>query len=70
MQPTDKPAESRAGKPRNYSGLLREIKQCIRSAWYAALKAVNQALGRLYRDIGRMILMKNSSHGLEKLLNT
>ena len=44
MQRTDKPAGSRAGKPRNYSELLAEIKERIGSAWYAALKAVNQEL--------------------------
>ena len=70
MQLTDKPAESRAGKPRDYSELLAEIKERIRSVWYAALKAVNQELVRLYWDIGRMIVMKNSNHGLEKLLGT
>ena len=70
MQLTDKPAASRVDKPRNYSKLLAEIKQRIRSAWYAALKAVNQELVGLYWDIGRMIVMKNSNHGLEKLLGT
>ena len=70
MEPSDKAAESRAGKPRNYSGLLSEIKQRIRSAQYAALKAVNQELVGLYWDIGRMIVMKNSNHGLEKLPGT
>ena len=69
MQLTDKPAKSRAGKPRNYSRLLREIKQRIRSAQYVALKAVNQELIGLCWDIGRMIVMKNSSHWLEKLLS-
>ena len=44
MQPSDKPAGSRAGKPRNYSELLAKIKERIRSAQYAALKAVNQEL--------------------------
>ena len=29
MQATDKPAESRAGKPRDYAGLLSAIKQRI-----------------------------------------
>ena len=46
-----------------------EIKQRIGSAQYAALKAANQELVGLYWDIGRMIVMKNSSHWLEKLLS-
>ena len=66
MQLTDKPAESRAGKPRNYSGLLREINQRIRSAQYTALKAVNQELSRLYRDIGRMIVERQAVAGWGK----
>ena len=70
MQLTDKPAESCAGKPRNYSELLAGIKERIGPAQYAALKAVNQELVGLYWDIGRMIVMKNSNHGLEKLLGT
>ena len=66
MQPTDKPAESRAGKPRNYSGLLSEIKQRIRSAQYAALKAVNQELVGLYWDIGQMIVERQAAEGWGK----
>ena len=56
MEPTDKPAGSRAGKPRDYLVVLSEIKQRIHSAQYTALKAVNQELGELYWDIGRMIV--------------
>ena len=67
MQPSDKPAGSRAGKPRNYSELLAKIKQRIRSAQYAALKAVNQELIGLYRDIGRMKAFFEAHIGLEKL---
>ena len=40
MQPT----ENHASKPRDYAVLLSEIKQRIRFAQYAALKAVNQEL--------------------------
>ena len=52
MQPT----ENHAGKPRDHAGLLSEIKQRIRFARYAALKAVNQELIGLYWYIGRMIV--------------
>jgi hypothetical protein len=39
-----------------YRGFLFEIKECIRSAQYAALKAVNVGLVSLYWGIGRMIV--------------
>lgn len=39
-----------------YGQLLGEIKQRIRSAQYAALKAVNKELIALYWDIGRLIV--------------
>lgn len=42
----------------NYSELLVEIKQRIRSAQYEALKAVNKELIALYWDIGRMIVTR------------
>ncbi|MFA4971596.1 MAG: PDDEXK nuclease domain-containing protein [bacterium] len=42
--------------PRDYGGLLRSIKDRIRAAQYAALKAVNRQLIELYWDIGRMIV--------------
>ena len=38
-----------------YNSLLLDIKQRIRSAQYAALKAVNKELIALYWDIGKMI---------------
>ena len=59
MQPT----ENHAGKPRDYAVALSEIKQRIRSAWYAAFKTVNQELGRLYWDIGRMIVERQTVAG-------
>lgn len=43
-----------------YGLLLGEIKQRIRSAQYAALKAVNRELIGLYWDIGRTIVEKQS----------
>lgn len=39
-----------------YTDLLRDIKERIRSAQYEALKAVNKELIELYWDIGRMIV--------------
>jgi len=41
--------------PGNYIALLAEIKERVRSAQYAALKAVNKELIALYWDIGRLI---------------
>lgn len=42
--------------PKGYSTLLRDIKERIRSAQYAALKAVNKEMIALYWDIGQMIV--------------
>ena len=39
----------------DYAGLLAEVKERVRAARYAALKAVNKELVGLYWDIGRMI---------------
>jgi hypothetical protein len=41
--------------PDSYGALLGEIKERIRSAQYAALRAVNLELLSLYWDIGRLI---------------
>ncbi len=41
---------------KDYGSLLGEIKERVRSAQYAALKAVNTELVGLYWDIGRMIV--------------
>ena len=68
MEPKDRPTGSRAGKPRNYSGLLSEIKARIRSAQYAALKAVNKELVGLYWDIGRMIVERQAVEGWGKFV--
>lgn len=43
---------------KDYSNLLVEIKQRIRSAQYEALKAVNKELITLYWDIGRLIISR------------
>ena len=42
--------------PQNYTELLTEIKSRIRTAQYAALKAVNKELISLYWDIGKTIV--------------
>jgi len=41
--------------PGDYSSLFVEVKERIRSAQYAALKAANKELVGLYRDIGKTI---------------
>jgi len=40
----------------DYAAVLAEIKERVRSAQYAALKAVNKELISLYWDIGRLII--------------
>lgn len=49
----------------DYAQLLIEVKERVRSAQYAALKAVNTELVGLYWDIGRMIVerQKDPEHG-------
>lgn len=42
--------------PSDYSQLLAEVKERVRSAQFAALKAVNTELVGLYWDLGRMIV--------------
>ena len=41
--------------PAGYVALLTEVKERVRAAQYAALRAVNKELVTLYRDIGRLI---------------
>ena len=43
-----------------YAGLLASVKERVRSAQYAALKAVNTELIGLYWDIGRMIVERQA----------
>jgi predicted nuclease of restriction endonuclease-like (RecB) superfamily len=50
----------------NYQGLLVEVKERIRSAQYAALKAVNQELIALYWDIGQLIVDRQQTAGWGK----
>lgn len=52
--------------PENYSGLLASVKERVRSAQYAALKAVNTELVGLYWDIGRMISERQAQAGWGK----
>lgn len=42
--------------PEGYAELLQNIKDRVRLAQYAALKAVNREMIALYRDIGRIIM--------------
>lgn len=51
--------------PKNYAALLAEVKERVRSAQYAALRAVNKELVTLYWDIGRMIVERQTDavHG-------
>ncbi|HDL64374.1 MAG TPA: DUF1016 domain-containing protein, partial [Proteobacteria bacterium] len=46
--------------PDDYAALLIEVKERIRHAQYEALKAVNKELIGLYRDIGRLIVERQS----------
>lgn len=51
--------------PKDYTVLLNDIKQRVRSAQYEALKAVNRELISLYWDIGQIIVerQKNETWG-------
>ncbi len=50
----------------DYANLLAEVKERVRSAQYAALKAVNTELVGLYYDIGRMIAERQKKAGWGK----
>ena len=52
--------------PSDYAGLLAEVKERVRAARYAALKAVNKELVGLYWDIGRMIAERQKIEGWGK----
>lgn len=49
--------------PSDYAQLLAEVKERVRSAQYAALKAVNTELVGLYWDLGRMIVERQADAG-------
>jgi predicted nuclease of restriction endonuclease-like (RecB) superfamily len=50
----------------SYNGFITDIKQRIRTAQYAAMKAVNKEQIQLNWDIGRMIVEKQEQHGWGK----
>jgi len=66
MKPADKTLKNSLAKQEYYPRLLREIKERIRSAQYAALKTVNRELVGLYWDIGRMIVERQDVEGWGK----
>ena len=58
--------ETKPTLPDDYSGFLAEVRERIRSAQYAALKAVNKELVGLYWDIGQMIVQRQEDEGWGK----
>ena len=52
--------------PEDYARLLAEVKERVRAAQYAALKAVNKELVGLYWDLGRMISERQKIEGWGK----
>ncbi len=54
------------GAPKEYLNFIGSVKDRIRNAQYAALKAVNKELVGLYWDIGRMISEKQRGLGWGK----
>ncbi len=52
--------------PKEYTNFIGSVKDRIRNAQYAALKAVNKELVGLYWDIGRMISEKQTELGWGK----
>ncbi len=55
----DKPQKPALAAP-DYAKLLTSVKERVRAAQYAALKAVNTELVGLYLDIGRMIVERQA----------
>lgn len=51
-----------------YLGLLKAVRERVRSAQYSALKAVNKELIHLYWDIGKMIVERQFKHGWGKAI--
>ena len=49
-----------------YLGLLKDIRERVRSAQYDALKAVNKELICLYWDIGKMVVKRQAEYGWGK----
>ena len=50
----------------DYQSLLSDVKERVRSAQYAALKAVNKELIALYWEIGRLIVERQEAEGWGK----
>lgn len=57
------PAVRETFAEKDYPAFLAEVKACIRSAQYAALRAVNKELVGLYWDIGRLIVERQQDAG-------
>ena len=51
---------------KNYISLLAAVKERVRAAQYAALRAVNKELFGLYWDIGKMIAERQKTEGWGK----
>ena len=49
-----------------YSSFLADVKSRIKSAQYAALRAVNKELVSLYWDLGRLIIERQDKEGWGK----
>lgn len=62
---TDQQPLPSAASSSDYARLLADVKERVRSAQYAALRAVNAELVGLYWDIGRMIVerQQDAAHG-------
>jgi len=57
---SSKNGKTKAGRlmPEDYPSLLAAVKDRVRAAQYAALKAVNKQLVALYWDIGHLIVSR------------
>lgn len=60
LKPNMSHSENAVSLPEDYAALLTRVKERVRSAQYAALKAVNTELVGLYWDIGRMIVERQA----------
>ena len=65
-EPREKRKKDNLDLPTDYAGVLALVKERVRSAQYAALKAVNTELVGLYWDIGRMIVERRDAEGWGK----
>ena len=65
MKKKPKSEISRPKSVNEYAALLAEVKERVRAAQYAALKAVNRELVTLYWDIGKLIVDRQADgvHG-------